>query len=278
MFLVSSFRIFTAAIILSLLLIGCGGSEETVAEDEFLTDTGSSYEPLPEETPLEEEQPADDSMAQDGTAQEQPMDQQEVMPPIQQEGPSTDQLQSELDAIKTENMQLKEENMMLQESNKNLTTKVSDLEAANAALAAAKKKPEPVVTPTRTTPVAGKSSPQQVQQYEQAIAKTRSRNYRDAMSQLQTLLNAGIKEDYADNCHYWLGECSFQLRDYSQAIQHFQHVQAYKFSEKKDDAQMMIARSYEFLGDRAKARTEYQKLVDLYPTSEYVKRARTKLR
>jgi TolA-binding protein len=98
------------------------------------------------------------------------------------------------------------------------------------------------------------------------------------MNDLQALLNSGIKDDYADNCHYWLGESNFQLKAYAQAIQHFQQVQGYKFSEKKDDAQFMIARSYELLGDRNKSRAEFQKLVEQYPTSEFVKRARAKLK
>lgn len=264
---VSFLRLFTAVAILSLVSLGCGGSEETVAEDEFLTDTGAMDEPMSDNDQYQQEDPAEDApMEQDST--ELPMPE-----PIE-EGPTAEQLQSELDAIKTENIQLREENSALQQTNKTLTNKVSDLEAANAAMAT--KKPEPV-TIQQSASAPGVSSPEIIRAYEAAVNSSRNRNYREAMSQFQTLLNTGIKDDYADNCHYWLGECSFQLKDYSQAIQHFQHVDGYKFSEKKDDAQIMIARSYGLLGDRAKARAEYQKLIDLYPTSEYVGRARAKL-
>ncbi len=268
MFRLSMLRLFLIVAFLSIGYIGCGGSEEAVSEDEMVTDTGVTEETPQKETPAQEEQtPAEQP------AQEQPVKEQ----PVQQEGPSKEQLQSDLDGIKSENMQLKDENSALHKSNKDLTIKVSDLEAANAALAKAPKKSEQIKMEKRPA-IAGKSSAEEVQAYEGAVSKAKSKHFRDAMSQLQTLLNTGIKDDYADNCHYWLGECSFQLKEYSQAIQHFEQVQGYKFSEKKDDAQLMIAKSYERLGDRSKARAEFQKLVEMYPTSEYVKRAQARLK
>ncbi len=261
MFRLSSLRSFLVISCISIWYIGCGGSEEAVVEDEMVTDTGVTEETPQEETPAQTETPV-----------EQPAQEQ----PVEQEGPTKEQLQSELDALKSENMQLKDENSTLQQTNKDLSTKVSDLEAANAALASAPKRHEPATIEKRPA-MAGRSSSEEIQAYENAVGKAKNRNYHDAMGDMQALLNGGIKDDFADNCHYWLGECSYQLKEYSQAIQHFEMVQGYKYSEKKDDAQLMIAQSYERLGDKSKARAEYQKLVDMYPTSEYVKRAKTKL-
>lgn len=269
---VSSYRLFILAVLLSAALIGCGGSQEAAAEDELVTDTGIAEETPQEETPAEEQTPTEEQPAEEQPAQEQPV--QEQAP--QQDGPTKEQLQSELDAIKTENMQLKDENTALQQNNRELTNKVSDLEAANAALASAPKRNEPAKI-VRRAAAPGASSPEEIQAYERAVGRTKSRNYREAIIDLQSLLSSGIKDDYADNCHYWIGESNFHLKEYSQAIKHFQQVQGYKYSEKNDDAQLMIARSYELLGDRAKARSEYQKLVEMYPTSEYVRRARAKL-
>jgi len=270
----SSLRLLFIAAMVSALLIGCGGSEEAVVEDELVTDTGFAEEAPAEETPAAEESPADQPAAEEQPVQqEQPAVQEE---PAAQEGPTKEQLQSDLDAIKTENMQLKDENSALQQTNRDLTNKVSDLEAANAALASAPKKSEPAKV-VRRAATPGASSASEIQAYEGAVSLTKSRNYSGAIGELQSLLNNGIKDDYADNCHYWIGESNFHLKNYSAAVQHFQQVQGYKFSEKKDDAQFMIGRSYELLGDRAKARAEFQKLVDMYPTSEYVKRARAKL-
>jgi TolA-binding protein len=275
---VSSFRLYTIVALMSAALIGCGGSEEAVAEDELVTDTGITEETPLEETPAEDATPAEEQPAQELPAQEQPAQEQPIQEQTgQQDGPSKEQLQSELDAMKTENMQLKDENASLQQSNRDLTNKVSDLEAANAALASAPKRSESVKV-VRRPAAPGSSSPEDIRAYEGAVSKTKNRNYRDAIGEFQSLLSGGIKDDYADNCHYWIGESNFQLKEYAQAIKHFQQVQGYKFSEKNDDAQLMIARSYELLGDRTKARAEYQKLVDMYPTSEYVRRARAKLR
>jgi TolA-binding protein len=258
----NSLRVFFVISLLSIGYIGCGGSEEAVSEDEMVTDTG-----IAAETP--QEQPKQDTTNQ--IVQEQPVKEQPV-----QEGPTKEQLQADLDAIKSENMQLKDENSSLHQSNKEFSTKISDLEAANAALASAPKKSEPVKVQKRHA-IAGKSSAEEIRAYESAVSTAKGRKFQDAIGELQTLLNSGIKDDYADNCQYWIGECNFQLKNYTQAVQHFELVLGYKFSEKRDDAQIMIAQSYERLGDKQKARAEYQKLLDLYPTSEYVKRAKAKL-
>ncbi len=268
MFRLSLLRLFLIVCLVSIGLIGCGGSEEAVSEDELVTDTGITEETPVEQAPVEEQTPLVQQPVQELPVQTQP---------VQQEGPTREQLQNDLDAQKSENVQLKDQVSSLQQSNNVLTNKVSDLEAANAALTSAPKKSEPVRIEKRTAKP-GTSSVEEVRAYEGAVSLARKKNYRDAMSEMQTLLNTGIKDDYADNCHYWLGECSYQLKEYSQAIQHLQHVLGYKFSEKKDDAQLMIAQSYERLGDKMKAQAEYQRLVEMYPTSEYAKRARAKLK
>ena len=199
----TSLRVFFIISLFSIGYIGCGGSEETMSEDEMVTDMG-----IEEETPQEQPQETTDQPVQEQIAQEQPA----------QEGPTKEQLQADLDAIKSENVQLKEENSSLHQSNKEFGTKISDLEAANAALASAPKKSEPVKVQKRQA-MAGKSSSEEFRAYESAITIAKKRNYRDAIGELQTLLNTGIKDDYADNCHYWIGECNFQLKEYSQAIQ-----------------------------------------------------------
>ena len=67
------------------------------------------------------------------------------------------------------------------------------------------------------------------------------------------------------------------VEDITQCLSEFQQAQQYKFSEKSDDAQMMVARTYARMGNREKAVMEYKKLVDMYPTSEYVARAKARL-
>ena len=273
MFRLSLIRLFLIVSFVSIGLIGCGGSQDAVSEDELVTDTGvtedtTNGQASQEQAPAEEKKAPVEQPAQEKPAQEQP---------AQQEGPTKEQLQSDLDALKSENVQLKDENSTLHQTNKDLSNKISDLEAANAALSSAPRKSEPVRASVKHMAMPGTSSPEEIKAYEGAVNLARNKNFRESMNGMQSLLNSGIKDDYADNCHYWLGECNFQMKDYSKAIEHFEHVLTYKFSEKKDDAQLMIAQSYERLGDKTKAHAEYQKLVDMYPTSEYVKRAKAKL-
>lgn len=113
--------------------------------------------------------------------------------------------------------------------------------------------------------------------YERGLSMFRNQDYEEAMEMFMALLEAGVSDDLADNVHYWLGESLYAMRNYSDAMEHFSHVFNYRVSEKKDDAQLMIANCYVRVGDNRQAEAEYQKLIDNYPTSEYVVRAREAL-
>ncbi len=246
--------------------VGCGGSSQNV-EDETVTDTGTQTQP--QDTTTVAAQP-------DPTVQQQP---QPEVQPQPQEATKEEVLQQEIDALKTENIDLKKKYETSEQLNKNQSAKISDLEAALAAkntkMIAAE--PAPVkMSAKKSTP--GTSTNANVQAYESAVGLAKERKFNDAIKQLQSLLDGNVRDDYADNCHYWIGESYFQMKQYKNAIEHFKMVANYKFSEKKDDAQLMVAQSYEKIGNASQAKTEYQKLVDEYPTSEYVKRAKSKLR
>jgi TolA-binding protein len=261
----------------SLFYVGCGGSEEAMSEDEMVTDIGYYDEGAAEEVPAEgTEEQADttEKIAEEPVQETQP----EITTPTEQpEGPSHDQLQTDLDAIKTENMQLKDQLTAAEQANRDLMAKISDLEAAKLALQKQQTE-KPAMVKAATPAAPGKSTPEEVNAYKSSVSKFNAKSYAEAISDLQTLLNSGIKDDYADNCHYWLGLSYFQTKEYDSAIKHFQQVMNYRFSEKKDDSQIMIARAYERMGNKEQALTEYQKLVDMYPTSEWVGRARARLR
>jgi TolA-binding protein len=88
------------------------------------------------------------------------------------------------------------------------------------------------------------------------------------------LLDGGAPEDLADNCHYWLGESYFGKKEFKEAVKHFEMVFQYKSSEKKGDAYFMLGRSYEMLGDKAKAKEAFEKVVKDYPTNNNVQKAK----
>jgi TolA-binding protein len=109
--------------------------------------------------------------------------------------------------------------------------------------------------------------------YRDALRKFMEGKYEDAINGFTRLLSAGIPDPLNDNCVYWIGESNFGLKRYAEAIKNFEEVIAYEWSNKKDDAQIMIARSFARNGDPARAKEEYQKLVDVYPASPYRERA-----
>ena len=57
-------------------------------------------------------------------------------------------------------------------------------------------------------------------------------------------------------------------------MKHFEMVFQYKGSEKKADAQYMLARCFEATGDKVKAKEAYEKVTKDYPTSDKVKKAK----
>lgn len=275
---VRPFLVLLSIFAFSLLYVGCGGSEEAMAEDEMVTDIGYYDEGTEEEVPAEVmEEPLDttEQIAEE-PVQETPLPAAE--PAEQTDGPSREQMQSELDALKTENIQLKDQLSASEQSNRDLMAKVSDLEAANLALQKTQSDKPAAVTPAPKPAAPGKSTPEEINAYKSSVDKFNAKSYADAIGDLQTLLNSGIKDDYADNCHYWIGLSYFQTKDYNAAIKHFQQVMNYRYSEKKDDSQIMIARAYERMGNKEQALAEYQKLIDMYPTSEWVGRARARMR
>ncbi len=261
-------RLFAVAIAVPLLLylVGCGGSSETTTSTP--TDTTAVHIDTTSTIPM----PADTtSMAAKETTAVAPT------------APTPEEmLQQEMEQLKADNVQLKQQLDSSEQTNKDLMAKISDLEAAQIAAQeqaakAAEKPASSKMTEARATP-AGKSSPEEIEAYTSALQMAKERKFKDAIDQLQNLLDSGVKSDYADNCHYWIGLCYYSLKDFKTAIEHFKEVLKFKISEKKDDSQYMLGQCYERMGNKKQAQAEYQKLVQLYPTSEYVKAAQARIR
>jgi len=76
-----------------------------------------------------------------------------------------------------------------------------------------------------------------------------------------------------DNAQYWIGECHYAMRQYEKAIMDFEKVFTFPKSNKLDDAQFKLGLCYIRKGENQKAREEFQRLLDVYPKSEYLGRA-----
>jgi tol-pal system protein YbgF len=117
------------------------------------------------------------------------------------------------------------------------------------------------------------SSPE-TEAYQNALEIFNARNYKQAEESFGNILKQYPQGRYADNCQYWIGECGYALADYAQAIAAFQKVFNYSNSSKADDAQLKIGLCYLKMGQKSMAKSELEKLMDRYPSSEYSARAK----
>ena len=172
--------------------------------------------------------------------------------------------QKKIDSLETQNVNLKQKLVKLEQDNNTLNARLGDVESklkAEIDKAAAPPPPPPPAPPVTAT-------------YEGAQKAFAEKKYDDAIQMFQALLDGGSPEDLADNCHYWIGESFFGKKEFKEAVKHFEMVLQYKVSEKKGDAHFMLGRSYEILGDKAKAKESYEKVVKDYPTNDNVKKAK----
>lgn len=177
-------------------------------------------------------------------------------PPPPPPGPTAEQ--KKIDSLEADNINLKQKIVKLEQDKGTLNARITDVEAK---LKAELEKEAAVPKPPPAT-------------YEGAVKAFGEKKYDDAIQMFEVLLNGGIAEDQADNCHYWIGESFFGKKQYKDAMKHFEMVFQYKGSEKKADAQYMLARCYEATGDKAKAKEAYEKVTKDYPTSDKVKKAK----
>ena len=114
--------------------------------------------------------------------------------------------------------------------------------------------------------------------YASARDQHRERRFDEAVAAFSEILERAPDSDLADNARYWIGEARYLQRRFRQALAEFTKVLAYPYTEKADDAQLMIARSYLALGESDQAMAAFRKLLQNYPGSEYVDEAREELR
>jgi tol-pal system protein YbgF len=184
---------------------------------------------------------------------------QKAMPAVPSK-PSREQVK--IDSLETENVTLKQKLVKFEQDNSTLNVRLSDVEAKlKAEIEKAIPPPQPVAPPITAT-------------YEAGQKAFGEKKYDDAIKIFQALLDGGIAEDQSDNCHYWIGESYFGKKEFGEAVKQLEAVLQYKTSEKKGDALFMLGRSFEILGDKAKAKEMFEKVVKDYPTNNNVKKAK----
>ncbi|HMD14431.1 MAG TPA: tetratricopeptide repeat protein, partial [Bacteroidota bacterium] len=194
-------------------------------------------------------------------------DQTEPAPPPQ--ASATEMMQKDLVTLRSANdsllqlvTKLQQDNRSAAAHNAELETQIGQLKEQLAAI------PPPPPKPAMANVKEG---------YAHALQLFHSKNYEESSALFQEVLDAGAPVTLQDHCDYWLGECAYGQKHYAEAIDHFKKVFEFKISKKKDDAQMMIANSYLAMGEKVKAKAEYDRLIKKFPASPYVERAKAKL-
>jgi TolA-binding protein len=185
----------------------------------------------------------------------------------------TDLLTRELAAAKASNDSLKLRLMKVEEANRAAAARAAQLEAERATVPPPPSQPPPPPPPRETQPVISNLR----DGYARALNLFRSANYTEGRAMFQAVLDAGAPVEMQDNCYYWMGECAYGEKKYDEAIELFRKIFTFAKSEKKDESQIMIANSYLAMGNKPKAKAEYERLVTKFPASPYVKKAKARL-
>ncbi len=179
----------------------------------------------------------------------------------------TAMLEYRVDSLQNENRRLQDQIEAVASENRKLTARTAELETKLAEATAAAKAP---AAPEEKAPnVAGG--------YDGALSKFRAKDYQGAITDFKALIDSGIEASLADNCHYWIGESQFGLKQYKTALATFQGITEMQRTGKKADATFMIGNCYMALGNKASAKEAYQKVVADFPTSPLVEKAKAKL-
>ncbi len=124
------------------------------------------------------------------------------------------------------------------------------------------------------SPSSQKMGTPEVDLYNTGLRAFNSRNYKEAINIFTDVLTKFPSGEYSTNAHFWIGECFYSIGEFSSAIKSYEKVLLVKSSSKADDALFKIGITYNKLGQQNLARQELQNLVNRYPASEYVSRAK----
>lgn len=112
------------------------------------------------------------------------------------------------------------------------------------------------------------------EQYLQALSFHQNNQNEESIELFRQLIAEDKNHELADNAQYWIGECYYSLRQYQRAIIEFEKVFSFPNTNKGDDSQFKLGLCYAVLGDREKAIDEFQRLIDYFPQSEYIEKAK----
>ena len=122
------------------------------------------------------------------------------------------------------------------------------------------------------------NSAQYKQTYMKSLGNFQNQEFNEAIFGFNELVSSDTTNNLADNSQYWLAECYYSQKKFKRAIAEFEKVFTYAGTDKDDDAQLKIGLSFQSMGNIAKAREEFQRMIDYFPGSEYYPKAKDALK
>ncbi len=270
--------LFALVVLAFFAVSGCGGSGEATQDQSAENADSTGAKPYDQALTSFVGEKKTDSTA---TETSQPA-------AVHTEKTTSDDVQKQMDALKSDNTDLRQKNLKLEDDVQKLTARLNDAEAkyatekdrADKAEEALKNAPTAAqpMTEVKKTEVSETAMRTEIPmaEYEEALGAFKSKKYDDAAAAFQKMLDNKVPDEIADNCHYWIGESKYGKKQYKDALQEFETVMGFKRSEKKGDAQFMIGQCYERMGDKAKAKEAFEKVVKDFPMSAHVKKAKAR--
>ena len=114
--------------------------------------------------------------------------------------------------------------------------------------------------------------------YDRGYTLYHQERFIDAETAFQRFLQAHADTDLADNALYWIGESRFARSDLRGALAAFDEaVERFPEGNKVPDALLKAGDCLERLGDRERARANYERILQRFPASAASERARERL-
>lgn len=102
--------------------------------------------------------------------------------------------------------------------------------------------------------------------YDRVMEEVRHRDYEAALAGFRLFLELHRRSPLASSAQYWIGECEFRLRRYSEALTSFYDVMSrYPKSTKLAGATLKIGLIYAKLGKQKDSRMVLERVVDQFP-------------
>lgn len=272
--------LFVFLTLAAFLLFGCGGSEEVTTETPNPQETAKPLGKVEQEKPTEVK-PMEQALTNFiGVDTEKVV---EAPKPAAVAPAQLAQYEKQIEDLRTENTGLKQKTAKLEQENRGINARITEVEAKYASEKLRADKAEELAKNTVQTPkeaeekpAAEKSATGSTSAYDVALKAFNAHKYDVAAKGFKAIIDGGSNADVTNRAKYWLGESYFAQKKYKEALPLFQETLKLKNSEKKADAQFMIAQTYERLGDKVKAKAAYEKVVKDYPMSKNVKRAKAR--